>query len=88
MNTVTDTAPIHPGVHFKSIKLEALNYITHAELAEQLNICRTTLWRFMDGKSRLTPDLAVRLAKLTGESAREWIERQAAFDAHQVESRS
>ena len=76
--------PLHPGVYFKSIKPQVL---TNAELAEQLNICRTTLWRFMDGKSRLTPDLAKRLSKLTDELARAWIERQAAYDVAQVESR-
>ena len=74
---------LHPGAYFKKIKPP----LTNAELAEQLNICRTTLWRFMNGEARLTPDLAVQLAKLTDEPARAWIERQAAFDVWQVESR-
>ena len=39
----------------------------------------------MNGKRRLNPEMAARLAEITDKSAREWIEMQAAFDAHQVE---
>ena len=73
---------IHPGIYLKSIKPEAL---TNTDLAAQLNICRTTLWRFMRGERRLSPDMAAVLGKLTDEPARAWIERQAAFDIHRAE---
>lgn len=79
-----NTSPIHPGIHLKSVKPEAL---TNEALAEQLNICRTTLWRFMDGKRRLTPHLAKRLGKITDTPVREWIAMQAAYDTHLAESR-
>ena len=78
------TTPLHPGLHLKSTKPKALN---NTALAEKLNICRTTLWKFMRGKKRLDPDLAARLGEISGESARAWLERQHAFDVHQAESR-
>lgn len=77
-------SPQHPGAYRKSIKPEAIN---NNALAAKLNLCRTTLWRFMNGKRRLNPEMAVALAKITDKSPREWIDMQAAFDAHQVESR-
>jgi len=69
---------------YLKIKPECLN---NTALAEQIGICRTTLWRFMKGERRLETDWAVPLAKITDKSAREWIEAQAAYDAHQVEGR-
>ena len=75
--------PQHPGVYLKSIKPEVIN---NTALAAKLDLCRTTLWRFMNGKRRLNPEMAVRLAKITDKPAREWIDMQAAFDAHQVAS--
>ena len=72
---------MHPGLKLKEIKPQALRNV---DLASQLGICRTTLWRFMNGKRRLNPDWAPALAKITDRSAREWIEAQAAYDVSQV----
>jgi len=57
-------------------------------MAAKLNMSRTTLWKFTEGKSRLNPDMAAILGQITDKSAREWIGMQAAFDTHQAESRS
>ena len=76
--------PLHPGVYLKSTKPEALN---NTALAAKLNICRTTLWQFMNGRRRLDPTMAARLAEVSGESARVWLDRQHAFDVSKVESR-
>jgi plasmid maintenance system antidote protein VapI len=76
--------PLHQGVYLKSKRPEARN---NTVLAAKLNLCRTTLWKFMKGKRRLDPDLAARLGEISGEGARVWLERQHAFDVHQAESR-
>jgi addiction module HigA family antidote len=78
----TKNKPIHPGVLLKKIKPEALN---NTALAEKLNMCRTTLWRFMNGKRRLDPGWASALAEITDKSTREWIEAQATYDVWEEE---
>lgn len=73
--------PLHPGAYLKSIKPEALN---NNVLAAKLNICRTTLWRFMNGKRRLDPEMAAILAEISGDGPAFWLKLQYDFDVWQA----
>ncbi len=76
--------PLHPGVLLKSIKPKSLN---NTVLAAKLNLCRTTLWRFMNGKRRLDPEMAARLGELHKDAAF-WLKLQHAWDLCQAERTS
>jgi addiction module HigA family antidote len=71
---------LHPGFKLKEIKPEALRNV---DLSSQLGMCRTSLWRFMNGKRRLDPELAARLGKLH-ENTAYWLSLQYAWDLSQV----
>ena len=73
--------PTHPGAYLKSKKPEAL---TNTELASKLNICRTTLWRFLKGERRLDPDMAARLGELHKDAAF-WLKLQLEHDLARAE---
>lgn len=63
-------APPHPGKVFKEfiskIKFPA-NYI-----ADCLGVTRTSFYEFLNCKSGISPEMALRLAKVTGIDARIW----------------
>ncbi len=57
--------------------------ITITEAAEQLGIARVTLSRLLNGKTGITPDMAIRLHQWLGEdspSAESWLHQQANYD--------
>ena len=58
----------HPGLHLDSV-YPGLG-VSKAAMATKLNMSRTTLWKFMKGKSRLAPDMAARLGEITDKSAK------------------
>lgn len=68
--------PTHPGIVFFEDVMKPLNIsVTHA--AFMLGVSRKTLSEFVNGKSSLSPEMALRIAKATGTSAESWINMQS-----------
>jgi len=77
--------PPHPGSILKEDVLPELQ-ISVTDAARQLGISRVQLSRFVNGRSGVTPDLAIRLAKwLPAPSAIMWLQMQADYDLWQAE---
>lgn len=57
--------PPHPGEFISGIYLEP-NNISGRELAEKLGVAASTLSRVLNGASRVTPEMALRLSKAIG----------------------
>jgi addiction module HigA family antidote len=77
--------PPHPGSILKEDVLPALG-LTVTQAAEQLGVSRVQFSRFINGRSSVTPDLAIRLSKwIPAPSAIMWLQMQADFDLWQVE---
>jgi addiction module HigA family antidote len=77
--------PPHPGSILKEDVLPELN-MTVTQAAAQLGVSRVQLSRFINGRSGVTPDLALRLSKwLPAPSAIMWLQMQADYDLWQVE---
>ncbi|HEY3738623.1 MAG TPA: HigA family addiction module antitoxin [Bryobacteraceae bacterium] len=76
-------SPPHPGTSVRLNCLEAFG-LSVTEAAQVLGVGRTTLSRFINGQARVSPDLAIRLAKAFGATPDVWIRMQAAYDLAQV----
>jgi addiction module HigA family antidote len=75
--------PPHPGQHIRLEYLEPLR-LRVTEAARILDVTRANLSNIVNGKSGISPEMAVRLAKAFGGSAEIWLRLQAAYDLAQV----
>jgi addiction module HigA family antidote len=71
--------PPHPGEFITEIYLEP-NGISGRELAVKLDVAASTLSRILKGTSRITPEMALRLAKAIGRSPESWLAMQDNHD--------
>lgn len=71
--------PPHPGEFITSVYLEP-NGISGRELAANLDVAASTLSRVLNGTSRVTPDMALRLSKAIGRSPESWLAMQDNHD--------
>ena len=71
--------PPHPGEFILGVYLEP-NNISGRELAEKLGVAASTLSRVLNGSSRVTPEMALRLSKSIGRSPESWLAMQDAYD--------
>jgi antitoxin HigA-1 len=70
--------PVHPGELVRS-NLEELG-LSVAEAARGLRVTRHQLHNVVNGRSAVSPRMAVRFEKAFGGSADMWLRMQAAFD--------
>ena len=71
--------PVHPGEVLKELYLEPLN-VSSIELARRLRVPRTRIERLVKGTTSLTPDTALRLARVFNTTPAYWINMQTNFD--------
>ena len=79
-------APPHPGQHIRLEYLEPLG-LTVTEAARILGVTRANLSNIVNGRSGISPEMAVRLAKAFGGSAEIWLRLQVSYDLAQVRRR-
>lgn len=86
MKTLRDSRrrPTHPGEILREDVLPALN-MTQAELARRLGVSRLTVSDLLHEKRALSPDMALRLAKLTHTTPESWLRMQQALDLWELE---
>jgi addiction module HigA family antidote len=78
--------PPHPGELLREDVLQPLD-IEVGEAARRLGLSRTTLSRVINGRSGISPDLAVRLERAGVSTARFWMTLQANYELAQAEKR-
>lgn len=78
--------PPHPGLTVRHDCLEPLG-LTVTEGAKVLGVTRQALNNLLNGKSGISPEMAVRLAKAFGSSAETWLGIQLDYDLAQVRRR-
>lgn len=78
--------PPHPGLGLRD-DIEALGWPV-AEAAEALGVTRQQLYNVINGKSAITPDMAIRLEKGIGGTAEHWLNLQAAYNLAQARLRA
>ena len=67
--------PVHPGAVFREDVLEPL-HMSVTDAAELLGVSRKPLSEFMNEKSVLGPETALRIAKATNTTAESWLAMQ------------
>ena len=75
--------PPHPGQSVRYDCIEPLG-LTITEAAEALGVTRQTLNNLVNGKSGISADMAIRLAKAFGGDAETWLRLQTAYDLAQA----
>jgi addiction module HigA family antidote len=78
--------PPHPGLIIRHDCLEPLG-LTVTEAAKVLGVTRQALNNLVNGKSGISPEMAIRLAKAFGSSAETWLGIQLDYDLAQVRRR-
>lgn len=86
MRTLRDPKrkPTHPGDVLREDVLPALK-MTQAELAKRLGVSRLSVSELLLEKRALSPDMAVRIARLTSTTPESWLRMQEALDLWELE---
>lgn len=79
--------PPHPGRIVRQECLEPLK-LTVTAAARGLGITRKALSELLNGKSGVSPEMAVRLSKAFGSSAELWLGLQMDYELAQVRARA
>jgi len=69
----------HPGEMLK-IEIVEGRHLTIAKAAELLGVTRATLSNILNGKSSITPNMALRVETVFGGAARFWVRLQSSYD--------
>jgi len=78
--------PPHPGEFIEGVYLEPCG-LSIRQVAERLDVSASTLQRLIAGKSRVSPDMALRLSWVLGRSAESWLTLQDSHDLWQARQR-
>lgn len=75
----TDPTPVHPGLVLREQVLQRLG-LSVSQAALELGVARQTLHRVLAGTASVSPEMALRLGRLTGTAASGWLRLQQAHD--------
>ena len=75
--------PPHPGLSFRHDCLQPLG-MSVTEAARRLGVSRKQLSGILNGRSGISPEMAIRLDKAFGGGAATWYQMQAAYDLAQA----
>jgi addiction module HigA family antidote len=78
--------PPHPGEVLKTLCLDPLK-VSVTEAAKALGVSRKTLSAILNGRARISPEMAVRLSICFGTSAESWLNQQTQYDLWHAEQR-
>jgi addiction module HigA family antidote len=75
--------PPHPGEIIKEMCLEPLG-LTVTKAAESLGVSRKTLSAIINGRSNISPEMAIRLSNAFDTTAESWLNQQLQYDLWQA----
>ena len=71
--------PPHPGAFIREVYLGP-HVLTGRKLASKLGVSPSTLNRILQGRSGVSPEMALRLSKALGRSPESWLAMQDSYD--------
>ena len=71
--------PPHPGEFIREVYLEP-HSMTGRQLASKLSVSPSTLNRILQGRSGVSPEMALRLSKAIGRSPESWLAMQDQYE--------
>ena len=78
--------PPHPGEILRELCIEPLG-LSITDAAEALGISRKTLSAILNGRSGISPEMAVRLSLAFGTSSESWLIQQSQYDLWEAEKK-
>ncbi|MDH5513880.1 MAG: HigA family addiction module antitoxin [Gammaproteobacteria bacterium] len=78
--------PPHPGEVLRELCIEPLG-LSITEAAEALGVSRKTLSAILNGRSGISPEMAVRLSLAFGTSSESWLNQQIQYDLWEAEKK-
>jgi addiction module HigA family antidote len=81
--TIQQHNPVHPGAFIKRVYLEPFD-IGSNELARKLQVSTGLVSRLLNGKTDVSPAMALKLSKVLGRSPESWLLMQDNFDLYQA----
>lgn len=79
--------PPHPGEVIKELCIEPLG-LTVTEAAKGLGVSRKALSELLNGKSGISPLMAIRLSKGFGGTPESWLKQQVLYDLWKVQQQT
>ena len=76
--------PTHPGAILREDVLPALK-MTQTEMAQRLGVSRLSVSDLLHEKRGMTPEMAMRVAKLLNTTPESWLRMQEAVDLWEVQ---
>ncbi len=76
--------PPHPGEIIREFCIEPLN-LTVTDAAKSLGVTRKTFSALLNGRSGVSPEMALRLSKVFGRSPEGWLKLQLQYDLWQTQ---
>jgi len=81
--TIQQHNPMHPGEFIKRVYLAPFG-IASNKLARKLQVSTGLISRLINGKTDLSPAMALKLSKVLGRSAESWLLMQDNYDLWQA----
>ena len=79
--------PPHPGEVLKELCLEPLD-VSITEAAQKLGVSRKTLSELVNGRSGISPEMAIRLSIAFETTPESWLNQQMMYDLWKAEKSS
>lgn len=77
--TIQQHNPMHPGAFIKRVYLTPFNVASN-ELARKLHVSPGLVSRLINGKTDVSPAMALKLSKVLGRSPESWLLMQDNYD--------
>lgn len=74
-----ERAPPHPGSLLRVEVLDRLK-LSVSQAAHEMKVARQTLHSVLAGRAAITPDMALRIGRLSATRAGSWLDRQQRYD--------
>lgn len=78
--------PPHPGEILRELCIEPLG-LSITEAADALGVTRKTLSSILNGRSGISPEMAVRLSLAFGTNSESWLNQQSQYDLWEAEKK-
>jgi len=75
--------PPHPGKFIRRTYIEPFE-VSARQIAQHLAVSPSTFSRLVAEQSKVTPDMAIRLSKVLGQSPQSWLQMQINYDLWQA----
>lgn len=78
--------PPHPGEFIREVYIEPFN-LSYRNVAEKLKVPPSTFNRLINGESKVTTEMALRLSKTLGRSPESWLAMQDNYNLWHAKQR-